>query len=138
MSEMNEISDSVSIEPDDISNESICGCGHPKSSHNLYGCACGCNVSSETLDDFDSLVDENDILRKQLDIAINVLPILREHIEVFYPNAGKTEIDIINNALAEINRIGKESGTNLTIDNKDGKEPKTWTTKDVGYITIKT
>jgi hypothetical protein len=61
---------------------------------------------------------------KQLDIVVTRLNELKTRAIDIPCHTDYELIRIIDNALAEINRIGTESGVNRTIDDKDGMELK--------------
>ena len=54
------------------------------------------------------IIKERDLLKKKQEMAMDMIAILREHIEAFYPNGGKFELDIIDNNLAAIAALDKK------------------------------
>jgi flagellar biosynthesis regulator FlaF len=69
------------------------------------------------------------LTRSQLGVAIEAMEKARVAVaekhhkeDAIYFKPNLVAYEILDDALAEINRIGKENGTNLTIDNKDGKD----------------
>jgi hypothetical protein len=82
----------------------ICGFWHTSS-------GCPPQVSAQSARILD-LMNESGILRKQLEMAMETLE---------WYAAGSEGKWKAHNALAEIERVGKESGVNLTVGEEDGK-----------------